>query len=62
MRVYLKFRCLLASKIRIAAETETFNESICPCMGIIMFCVAFSNHSLLRPVASVPTTIAVGVS
>ena len=55
-----KFLCLLASKITIAAETETFNESILPCIGIMMFSVASSVHSRLNPVASVPTAMAEG--
>lgn len=36
-KTYLKLRCLLASKIRIAADTDTLIESIFPFMGIIIF-------------------------
>ena len=57
---YLNSLCLLASKITIAAATETFIESILPCIGILMFCVALSLQISDKPVASVPTTIAEG--
>lgn len=36
-RIYWKSRCLFASKIRIPAATDTFIESIFPCMGILIF-------------------------
>ena len=54
---YIDLWCL-ASNISIAADTETFIESISPSMGIMMFCVEASNHSFDKPVDSVPTTIA----
>ena len=34
-----------AKAITIAAALETFIESISPCIGIIIFCVAASRHS-----------------
>ena len=55
----MKFRCLFASNIKIPAATETFIESMAPCIGMIIFFVAFCNHSSDNPVASVPTTMAV---
>ena len=36
-RGYLNPLCLFASNMRIAAETETFIESITPAIGIMMF-------------------------
>ena len=55
-------RCLLASKIRIAPETETFKESIFPSMGIFITSSAWLSHFSLSPVSSVPRTIAVAFS
>jgi hypothetical protein len=45
----------------MAAATETFIESMAPCIGIMMFCVLSSLQGWVKPVASVPTTKAVGV-
>ncbi len=43
-----------------AAATDTFMESMVPRMGMTMEWVAAWSHSSVRPVDSVPTTIAVG--
>ena len=58
--VYLNNRCLFASNKTMAAATETFIESILPCIGMFMFWVACSLKIVVKPVASVPTTTAVG--
>jgi len=50
--------CLMASKTRTAADTETFKESIFPCMGILIIALAACNQKELSPAASVPMTIA----
>jgi hypothetical protein len=44
----------------MAVDTDTFNESIVPRMGILMRWSALSNQKEVRPSASVPMTIAEG--
>ena len=52
--------CLTASYSRMAALTDTFSESATPSIGMRMWAVAARRHWSVRPVASVPITIAVG--
>ena len=53
------FRCLTASNIRIAAETDTLRESRRPSIGILICASAAFLHASVSPVASVPMTMAV---
>ena len=43
----------------MAALTDTFRESILPSIGILMWASAAFLHTSLRPVDSVPITMAV---
>ena len=54
-----ELRCLTASNIRIAADTDTLRESSFPSIGIFIWASATFLHASVRPVASVPMTIAV---
>ena len=56
---HFEFLCLTASKSSTAADTDTFSESSFPSIGILMFLSAASLHIPVRPVASVPITMAV---
>ena len=57
---YIPCRWRTASKRRMAALTETFRESSLPSMGIRIWASAASRHCEVRPVDSVPITMAVG--
>ena len=51
--------CLTASYSRIAALTDTLSESSLPSIGMRICASAAWRHTSVRPVASVPITIAV---
>tara|TARA_B110001450_G_scaffold57282_1_gene53897 strand:- start:1092 stop:1268 length:177 start_codon:yes stop_codon:yes gene_type:complete len=57
----VKFLCLKASKINIAAALDRFKESISPFIGIFTFLYEFSDHSLEIPLSSVPIIKAQGL-
>ena len=55
------WRCLTASYRSMAALTDTFSESSLPSMGMRIWLVAALRHMSVRPVDSVPITMAVGL-
>ncbi len=55
-----RFRCLCASYIKRAAAIEAFRDSTLPSIGILRYCPAWSEISLVSPFPSLPMRNAMG--